>query len=440
MSTVDVAKFISSIGFDSLSDRVVQQCKIAIKDQLGVMIASVDDRAVKAATDTVASLAGLEQATILGYHKKTSHMLAAMVNATAAATLDMDDGAYKSVGHLVHAGCVVVPTALALTESCGGTGKKLIELSVIGYEVTLRAGWLIRLLGIAAPSGMAGTYGAAAMASKAFSLNLGQTVNALGIADAHCMHPSFAKSSLGKMSMAKEGAGWGAMTGIVAALLAQTGFMGPRTIFDLTEYSKEPLASIGREWEILNLYFKPYSSCRYTHAPIDGVLELMKKHDIKASDISAIILGIATQAAVEMANPRPNNTWEAQFSIPFTVGAAAAYGEVGPMQIDDDHLGDKKILDLADKVTMMGDREVDALRPGMVPAKTRIETVDGRFYETYVPFPWGSPEKIMSKDELDRKFIKITSNMLGEKAKECCHRIDFLEDMNDMAELTEMMK
>jgi len=361
-----------------------------------------------------------------------------MANAIMAGCLDLDDGDYRPVGHLAHAGRIAVPTSLALAESTGATGKDLIVAVAIAYEVTLRAGWLILGWGenhrTYPSSGMTGTYGAAAAAAKLMGLDRAKTTHALGIAEAHCLHTSRVKRNT-KEIMTKEAEGWGAMTGVTAALLAQSGFEGPDTIFDLPTDNREPLETLGLEWELQNLYFKPYSCCRYSHAPVDGVLELMQKHNLDAEAIQKVTVGVASSAA-SLRYYRPATTWEAQFSLPFAVGAAIADGDVGPAQIAADRLGDANILKQADKVEQVDDPEADALRPGMVPARVTITTTSGETLEAWVPYPRGAPQNPLSSEELDAKFRKLASRALGtggtEDLSDYLDRLETLDNVSDL--------
>lgn len=438
MSTQNVVSFISDTTFGRLPIDVVTRAKVAIRDHIGALLAAQGNTAVVASSNMAIAMGGRQDATLLDARVKVSVNLAAMVNTIMTGCLDLDDGAYRVRGHLAHAGRVVVPTSLALAEFAGATGKDLITATVIAYEVTLRAGWLISLWGVNermyAPSGMAGTYGATAAAAKLMRLSPERAINAFGIAEAHCLYPSRAKRNR-KEVMTKEAEGWGAMTGVTAALLAEAGFEGPETIFDLPQYNQEPLDTLGREWEIKNLYFKPYSSCRYTHAPIDGVLDLMKKHKLDANTIEKVTIGMASQAA-PLHYYRPTSTWEAEFSLPFVVGAAIADGEVGPDQIATDRLNDVKITSQADKVEQVADPEADALRPGMVPARVSITATNGDTFETWVPYPRGAPENPLSAEELNGKFRKLASRTLGaertESLSECLDNLETLGNVSDL--------
>jgi 2-methylcitrate dehydratase PrpD len=442
MSTQTVAAFINDVKFETLPEKVIKQVKTAVRDHIGVMLAAVDDTAVLAARQFAMRMGGTKESSLIGTAVKSPCNVAAMVNAIMARTLDMDDGAYRASGHLAHAGGVVIPSSLAVAECCHASGKQFIEAVAASYEVTLRAGWLISLWKMFAPAGMAGTYGAAAAAAKLFKLGNVELQDALGIAEAHCLYPSKAKR-FDKMAMTKEAAGWGAMTGVSAAMLAQAGFKGPDTIFDLPEWNKEPLETLGKEWEIMRLYFKPYSSCRFTHAPLDGVFELFKKHELTADAISEITVGIAFAAAVTLfGNYRPANIWQAQFSLPFVLGAAIADGRVGPEQISEKRLSDSRILTQADKVKLVEDKEVGALASskGMRSCRIRIATKDGSEFETFVGYPRGAPENPLSEDELSGKFLELATLAIGsERAQETLNRLNSLEDIDAVSTIVKGM-
>ena len=439
MSTKDVANFITATSFDRLSANVVARAKVAIRDHLGVLLAAHDDKAVAAVRKVAQAMGGREESTLIGIGVKVPCNTASLVNAVMTRTLDMDDGAYRATGHLAHAGGVVIPSSLAVAELQNATGKQLIEAVVVGYEVALRAGWIISLWGMFAPAGMAGTYGAAAAASKLLGLSTENTADALGVAEAHCLYPSRAKR-FERTAMTKEAAGWGAMTGVTAALLAQAGFKGAETLFDLTEYNQEPLETLGKQWEIMGLYFKPYSSCRATHAPLDGVFELIKQHNLTADNIKTVTVGISTAFATMFANYRPLNIWQAQFSIPFVIGAALADGEVGPVQIAESRLIDDVLLSHADKVKLVGDTEVDALASskGMRSCRVKIEAKDGREFETFVEYPRGSPQNPLSEEELVGKFRKLATRAVGaERTEDLIKCLDELENLGNINKLVE---
>ena len=447
MSTKDVANFIASTSFNQLSSGVIAKAKVAIRDSLGVSLAAHNDRAVEAVRKVAIAMGGREESTLMGIGTKVPCNMAAWVNAVMGSTLDMDDGIFGPEGHRCHPGAMVVPSSLALAERQNSTGKSLIEAVVVGYEVAIRNGAMMAEGKGGIQAGIGGNYGAAAAAAKLLGLTPEKIVNALGIAEAHRPYPTPAAIFRDKNSspqefmkhtpMTKENYGWAAMTGVTAALLAQAGFSAGRTIFDLPMYNQKILGTLGKEWEILNIYFKPYSTCRALHASIGGVLELIKKHNLPPDDISKITTGVSSIRA-EMSNYRPSTRWEAQYSIPFAIGAALVDGEVGPKQIAEEKLDNKEILTQADKVLVFIDPEVEALMPGIDASSVEIETRGGAKFKTFQRYPWGEPQNPLSEEDLKEKFRKLATGALGvEKTEELIKCVSRLEDLSSINELLE---
>jgi 2-methylcitrate dehydratase PrpD len=308
---------------------------------------------------------------------------------------------------------------------------------VAGYEVELGTAWMI---GESVLAGRTGTYGAAAAAAKLLGLSRDEILHTLRIAEAHCPSPTYA-FIWNQTHMTKEAPAWAAMTGVMAALLAQAGFRGAPTIYDLSIANRKPIEALGKEWEILGIYFKPYSACRVAHAAIDGILEIIKAHHLNANHISKVTIGCSSQKSLNMSNYRPANIWQAQYSIPFVIGSVLADGEVGPKQIAEDRLGDQLILQNADKVTLVFDSEVDALLPAHFAARVEVETTDGRKFGVFKRYPRGEPENPLSEEELAKKFKRLVSGVVeADKAEEVAMCLERLEGMNSINELVGKIK
>jgi 2-methylcitrate dehydratase PrpD len=220
---------------------------------------------------------------------------------------------------------------------------------VAGYEVAIRAGYILTSLylpGIG-PAGTVGCHGTAAASAKLLNLNREGIINALYVVHDHNPFPVTGVPSR-RDGMTKERVGWATLTSVCAALLAQEGFTGKGSIFENSP-SLEILTSLGTQYELLKVYHKPYSSCRVTHPTLDGVAELIQEYKLAAEDVASVTV-ISGSYTAALNNYEPGTTEEAQFSIPFTIGAMLVDGKVGPEQIDDRRLDDRAILDQAKKV------------------------------------------------------------------------------------------
>ena len=87
---------------------------------------------------------------------------------------------------------------------------------------------------------------------------------------------------------AYDGSGWGAMVGISAAILAEQGFTGALAITVEADEVADIWSDLGTRWIMTDQYVKPYPICRWAHAPIDGVRELMMANNLTHDDIGEI--------------------------------------------------------------------------------------------------------------------------------------------------------
>jgi 2-methylcitrate dehydratase PrpD len=119
-------------------------------------------------------------------------------------------------------------------------------------------------------------------------------------------------------------AGKPAHDGVLAVLLAHRGFSAPTNILEgeddlchvlSRKFDENQITDgLGERFEILNNSFKPYPSCRQTHAVIDACLDIFRKPPFRSSDVKEIICEVNPLAleVVGIINPRDAN--EAKFS------------------------------------------------------------------------------------------------------------------------------
>jgi 2-methylcitrate dehydratase PrpD len=169
-------------------------------------------------------------------------------------------------------------------------------------------------------------------------------------------------------------------------------------------------------------------------------LKLKNDHNIDPKTITNIIVGCTAEKGLNMNNRRPKNIWQAQYSIPFVIGAALKNGKVGPNQVSNGMLQDKDILKISDKVDLVVDEDVVKLQPSAFAARVQIKTSDGRHYETFIEHPKGDPENPFTEKELKTKFEELTFPIIGEKkASQISSCIDNLEKCQDINDLFKMI-
>lgn len=405
-----VLDFIGSLTWDELPPAVQHQSRRCLLDLMGALVAGrrtpVGDIMAGVARDQFAG----NQATIFVTGERVSAVGAALANGFAQNALDIDDGYRRIKGH---PGAAVLPALLAALETRGAcTASEFLTALVVGYEIGIRAG-LIRhaVYPTYHSSGSWGAVGAAACAGRLLGLDRARLREALGTAEYHAPIAPMMKG-IDVPCMGKDSLGWGNMTGLAAVFMARRGFTGVEPIFSETP-EKKWVTGLGRQYEILNLYFKPYAACRWAQPAIAGCLKLMRENRLKPADLARVKVRTFAAAAALTRKP-PANTEEAQYNLAFPVAAALIDGAVGPAQVLPPRLFDKGILDLAGRLEVDVAREFEDRFPGKAIARVDLTTRDGRGFDSGpVEARWEPPDALPSDDELREKFLWLAGPVLG---------------------------
>ncbi|MCL6443511.1 MAG: MmgE/PrpD family protein [Alicyclobacillus sp.] len=443
----DAAKFIVETEWQSLSPTVQERVKQLFVDLLGSLIAGSTLHASQIAREWVSAYHRGSEAGIWPGSNRASLSGAVFANALAANALDIDDG-YRPVKG--HPGSCVIPAALALAEFSRSSGKDLLSAILVGYEVGLRAGRTLHAsYNDYHCSGSWGALAACAAASRLLHLDVVTVDNALGIAE-YFAPIGLMMRCIQHPSMLKDGIAWGAMTGISSALLAQMNFLGSPHLLHRSaalspagEQERACLEPYGSKFLVQDVYLKPYACCRWAQPAVDAVLglreQLMAENAMEGDlrfDVSEIVVETfyeATQLHVR----RPESTEEAQYSLPWAVACAWAYGQVGVAEVREDHLLERKVRDLADRVRMIASPEFDAEFPLRTKARVRISFHHGLVLESKAFDARGEPgNQPLSEAEVYDKFRSLTVPVIGESRSE--HLLKVLVSIDELENLSEL--
>ncbi|MBW2249040.1 MAG: MmgE/PrpD family protein [Deltaproteobacteria bacterium] len=407
--------FIMESGWSKLPENVQHQAKRCLMDTLGALIAGHNTPVADLINSFVKEQFKGDDATILVKGSKISASGAALVNGFANNALDIDDG-YRSVKG--HPGACILPVALAAAEIAPGiTGDKFLTALVVGYEVAIRAG-LIRHATYETyhSSGSWGAIGGAAAAGKILGLSREKLCHALGAAEYHAPIAPMMKC-IEIPGMGKDSIGWGCMVAIMSVLMAERGFTGIDPIFNDSP-KEEWIQSLGRSYQIMNLYFKPYSACRWAQPGVDGALKIMLENSLDHEDIKQIKVFTFKESA-ELSTDYPQNTEEAQYNIAFPIAAALMDGEVGPDQVLAPRLFEEDIHRMMDKISIIAQDRFQKEFPAKAESEVEITTTAGSVFSSGVMSARWDPHSTFPKDlELENKFLWLVSPVLGKTKAE----------------------
>jgi 2-methylcitrate dehydratase PrpD len=414
-------EFIVNLKWRDLPPQVQHQAKRCLLDAMGALIAGMETPVGTLMTAFAVEQFKGDEARILVSGKRSSAVGAALANGFAGNALDIDDG-YRLVKG--HPGACILPVLLAASELASAcSGEDFLTAFVMGYEVGIRAG-LIRHATYQTyhASGSWGAIGGAAAAGKVLGLDWESIRQAMGAAEYHAPIAPMMKG-IATPSMVKDGIGWGAMVSMASILMARSGFTGIEPLFGDTP-NQDWIAGLGVQYEILNLYFKPYAACRWAQPAVAGALKLVGENRLSMEEVASIHVRTFA-AAAELSRAHPRDTEEAQYNLSFPVAAALVDGEVGPRQVLPPRLGDRSLLALADRISVEVEEDYEKAFPAKARAEVVIRTVDGRVFSSgTVEARWEPPDTLPADEELQDKFLRLAEPVLGgQRSQELVARI-----------------
>ena len=416
---MDLNAFIHRTAFEHLPLAVVRQAERCVLDLAGAAAAGIGTKLSHiirnhAVRNFCADRGG---ARMLLDGRRVSAVGAALAGGMTIDSFDSHDGHALTKGH---AGAAVLPALLAVTDadSIALSGRDFLTALIIGYEVAIRAGIATHRI---APdyhtSGSWNALGATAIAARVRKLDADKTRHALGIAEYHGPRSQMMRC-IDFPTMLKDGSGWGAMTGVSAADLAQDGFTGAPALVAESQDVIDLWSDLGNRWRILEMYFKPYPVCRWAQPAIEAALGLMAEHHLLARDIERIEV-TTFHEATRLSTARPASTEEAQYSLPFPVAAAIVKGSLGPAEIDNEALRDPEILRLSIATALRESQKFNDRFPAERYAQVTFWLRDGRTLVSDETRTRGDPESALSDDALLVKFSMLASGSLdsGRRAR-----------------------
>lgn len=450
--TERLADHAVGLRFDSIPAAVVEKTKHHLLDILGIMIrAKFDAESSEPVVSAVRELGGAAgNCTAVANSETYTPAYAALINGIYAHSLDFDDTHRRAS---LHPGTTIIPTALALAESTGADGKTLVTSIVAGYDITCK-------VSIAAkpkihydrgfhPTATTGVFGSAAAGAVILEMDRDTLQNAFGINGSQVA---------GSLQFLENGAwnkrvhvGFAAHSAIVSLIMAQKGVIGASHplegisgFFHAYTDGANPEASLeglGRVFEVSNTALKPYPSCRFSHSPIDLIIETVEEEDFKAEDIEEMIIGLSSKGMDLVGIPadrkrRPQSVVDGQFSMHFTGAVAAAHRRMA--WADYDKLSDPEIVQLMDRIHAVEDPEVEAAYPESLAGSVTIKA-RGKEIRQFCEISKGEPEKPLSWEEVKTKFNDLAAIGFDQKKREqiieCVAGIEQLSNIRDLMTL-----
>jgi 2-methylcitrate dehydratase PrpD len=374
-------------------------------------------------------------ATIIGTARLASPADAAFANAVMGHGLVREDMHAASISH--H-GVVIWPALLALSEQVTLRGTTLLTAAIIGYEAGARIGRALfntDLAHLYRPTGLVAPLGAALAGSFALGLSEQTATSAIAIA---------ANTSSGLNQWPHGGGsemyfhpGFAAANALRAIALASAGALASETILEgeaglFAAYRRQRAPDdiqlfAGGEAEIMAVYNKPAPACNFAQTASQAALRASR--EIAGTDAIERIVIRAPEAAIRYPGCDAKgpywNALQAKMSIPFSVAATLARGE-----IEEDNyasLEDTEILRLIAATDLQGDAAFTAAFPARQGAEVTVQLRDGKTIRHSLPdVVAATPEEVRSR------FRSAAARVIGEeRAHKLEQAIDGCEQLGD---------
>jgi 2-methylcitrate dehydratase PrpD len=449
--TDTVSHFASALQHDDVPADVRWKVKLHLLDTIGCALGG-QNLAVSHSARRAADAMGSGHCRVFGSDAGYSPTAAAFSNAVIANALDYDDGVEIDGKGLGHPGASLVCAALAALDdhgfgvhasgagpasSNGGrahTGRDLVTALAAGYEINNRliasiqpsAERFNHAYGIAQHQAV----GACIVFGKLAGMTQSDMHNALGLAATLSCVPSLHKYNWRDRPIVslKDYVAPAAMGGVQAALLGQSGFVGSKNVFDgdqgfwrmMGSDMFDPALLVGglrTRWFTEDSSFKLYPACRWLASALEAFDTVVTREGIDAEQIAAITVTTFGVVRDKLMSLRPVNEIDAQFSLPYLLGALATRRVNAQAWFTDEALSCPRIAAIAKKVNVVVDPAMDRAMNGRSrrpSASVSVTTLDGETgavgatYTETVLTPLGSRLRPATEERI---FAKARANL-----------------------------
>ena len=411
-----LAEFAAGLRYDNLPERNREHCKNLILDALACAVAGYQGEEtgqVKAVASAIAQ--GGESSVIGGEH--LSLIGATLFNGYLITAVTMCDVHRATMTHVTPE---VVPPALAVAERDDLPGRDLLVAVAAGCEVTTRVGLgldypVFRARGWHGP-GVIGPFGAAAAVGSLLKFDAEMMARAFGLAGSQAAGTFAAWGTpTVKFHQCR-----GAISGLLAALLAQQNFVATREFLSAADgglyktYAgggkpEAAIAELKNRFELEQIALRLWPSATLIQGLNTALFDLLAKHQIAAARISRVSIALSQNAFDMHGGFREyKGKFEALLSAHYSAAAIVHDGALTLAQFAPARYDDQTLRAFAtQKVNVQAD-------PTLSDSQAKVELVlaDDTTRFAHCEHPLGSFENPLSRAQVEQKFRDYAAGVL----------------------------
>jgi 2-methylcitrate dehydratase PrpD len=443
--TEALAGFAAGLQYDDVPDRVRDHCKNVLLDTLACAVAGHRGEETQQLGALASALGQSNESSVIG-GDRLSLAGATILNGYLVTAVTMCD-IHRST--LTHVTPEVIPPALAIAERDGLSGRDLLVALAAGCEVTTRVGLganypAMRARGWHGP-GVLGPFGAAAAVGRLRRFDTETMAKAFGLAGSQAAGTFAAWGTpTVKFHQCR-----GALSGLMAALLAEQEFLATREfltakdggLFNTYSDGGKPeavSADLGKRWELEHIALRLWPSASSIQGMNTAMFDLIEAHKIDPDKVKKVRVALS-QTVFDLHGKlaRYKAKFDALISGHYTAAVILHDQELTLDQFEPARYDDPKLRHAAAEQVEL---RADAALKG-VQAVVDIEQADGTVLTARCEHPRGSFENPLSRAQIESKFRTYAEGVLsGAAITATIEAVDKLEHLGSVRKLMDTLR
>ena len=442
-ATQQLAAFAASLDIDAIPDDVRTQCKNLLLDALACAVAGhMGEETPQVAAFATALAPGADTSIIGGGHASLTG--ATILNAFLITAVTMCD-AHRAT--LTHVTPEVVPPALAIAERDNLSGRDLLAALAAGFETTTRIGIgldfpAFRARGFHGP-GILGPFGAAATTGRLLGFDAPAMARAFGLAGSQAAGTFAAWGTpTVKFHQCR-----GALSGLMAALLAQQGYVanpdfltcpdgGLFSAYSGGGHPDRVTAGLGQRWELQQIALRPWPAAAAIQGMISALFDLQEQHDLR--DVASVRIALG-QRAFDMHGgfATYSGKFQAMLSAHYAAAAVLHDRDLSLRQFEPER------YEAPDLVRFAAEQVTVVLDPSLSGAEATVEVTlsTGTVAAARCTHTRGSPEHPLTTAQVEAKFRRYAEpGLTTSQVNGIVQAVTHLEDLRSVQDFMRMLR
>jgi 2-methylcitrate dehydratase PrpD len=444
-ATGTLAQFAASLRYEDLPASVKEHCKNVLLDTLACAVAGHLGEETSQIAALASALGQSEESSVIG-GDRLCLAGATILNGFLITAVTMCDAHRPTLTHVTPE---VVPPAFAIAERDDLSGRDLLVALAAGFEITTRVG-----IGLDYPAfrdrgwhgpGVLGPFGAAAAVGRLLEFDADTMAKAFGLAGSQSAGTFAAWGTpTVKFHQCR-----GALSGLLAALLAHQNFLATREFLTAPDgglyntYSNggKPEAAtkdLGERWELEQIALRLWPSASSIQGMNSALFDLVEGHRIDPNEVEKLRVALSPPTFALHGNlPNYKGKFDALISGHYTAAVIVHDRELTLDQFEPKRYDDPKLRRAAaEQIEIISDPALTG-----VQAIAEVEMRDGSTVSARCDHPRGSPENPLSRAQIETKFRTYGRTRLSEgQIEKVIAMVSGLEDLRSARELIDALR